>query len=99
MEQHRSLDSFAARLRQPGRNIALVLLYIDNKQTLTDLLAVRSLLEELPVVFFWTIKNQKIIKLSQELKPRVIVYTFWPQKEICAVLQRCVGRCGSGEAA
>ena len=98
LERHQSHDSFAARLRQPGRNIAVVLLYIDNKQTLTDLMAVQPLLNELPIVILLNDQNQEIIKLSHEFKPRVIIYTFWQRQEICAVVQRCIGRYGAGEA-
>ncbi|MHB8828582.1 MAG: hypothetical protein ACYC6Q_03495 [Syntrophales bacterium] len=96
LEFHRSLDSFTSRLRQPGRNIAVVLLHIDDKQTLTDLMAVRSLLNELPVVIIPNDQNQEIIKLSHEFKPRVIIHAFWQAKDICAVLQRCIDRYGSG---
>ena len=96
LELHRSLDSFSSRLRQPGRNIAVVLLQINDKQTLTDLMTVRSLLNELPVVIIPNDQDQEIIKLSYEFKPRVIIHAFWPTKDICAVLQRCIGRYGSG---
>jgi hypothetical protein len=99
LELHRSLDSFASRLRQPGGNIAVVLLYIADKKTLSDLFVVRPLLNGLPVVILLNDQEPEILKFSHELRPRVILYTCWGIKDICSVLQRCVGRyCNWDEA-
>ncbi len=99
LELHRSLDSFVSRLRQPGRNIAVVMLYIADKKALSDLLIVRPLLNDLPVVILLNDQEPEILKFSHELRPRVIIYTCWRVKDICSVLQRCIGRyCNREEA-
>ena len=92
LELHRSLKSFTARLRQPVRNIAVVMLYLADKETLSDLVAVRPLLNDLPVVILLNDQEPEFLKFSHELRPRVIVYTCWKAEDICAVLQRCISR-------
>ena len=47
LELHHSLDSFSSRLRQPGRNIGVAMLYIADQKTCADLLALRHLLNDL----------------------------------------------------
>lgn len=92
LELHRSLESFASRLRQPWRNIAVVMLYIADKKTLSDLRAVRPLLNDLSVVILLKDQEPEILKFSHELRPRVIIYTHWRVKDICSVLQGCISR-------
>ncbi len=99
LELHRSLNSFASRLRQPGRNIAVVMLYIADKKTLSDLLVVRRLLSDLPVVILLNDQEPEMLKFSHELRPRVIMYTCWKAEDICSVLQRCIDRYCNGDEA
>ncbi|MHB8910300.1 MAG: hypothetical protein ACYDAA_15615 [Syntrophales bacterium] len=94
LELHRSLDDFASRLRQHGRNIAVVMLYIADKKTLSELLVVRPWLNDLPVVILLNDQEPEILKFSHELRPRVIIYTCWQMDDICSVLQRCIDRYG-----
>jgi len=95
LELHQSLDSFVSRLRQPGRNIALVLLYIADRMALSDLLGVRRLLNDLPVVILLNGEESDLIQRSHELRPRVILYPCWEPEEICSVIQRCIDKsCG-----
>ncbi len=99
LELHESLDSFTARLRQPGRNIGVAMLYIADQKTGSDLLAVRHLLNDLPVVILLKDQEPDILQFSHELRPRVIIYTCWTAKDICSVLQRCITRYGHREEA
>jgi hypothetical protein len=99
LELHRSLVSFASRLRQPVGKIAAVLLYIADKRNLSDLLVVRSLLHDLPVVILLNDQEPEILRFSHELRPRVIIYTCWKAEDICTVLQRCINRSRSREEA
>ncbi|MHB8091888.1 MAG: hypothetical protein ACYDH8_09890 [Syntrophales bacterium] len=95
LELHQSLDSFTARLRQPGGNVAVVLLYIADKKILSDLTVVRPLLNDMPVVILLKDHEQEMLKFSNELRPRVILYTSCKVEDICAVFQRCSGRYGN----
>ncbi len=92
LELHSSLLSFSARLREPRRNIAVVMLYINDRETMTELLSVRSLLKDLPIVILLKDQEPGILEFAHQLMPRVIVYTWWRIGDICGVLQRCIGR-------
>jgi hypothetical protein len=98
-ELYRSLDSFAARLRQPGRKIAFAMLYITDKETVSGLLVVRPLLQDLPVVILLNDQEPEILQFCHQLRPRIIMYTDWKLKEICSVLERCIGKYGKREEA
>ncbi len=98
LELHRSLDSFASRLRQPGRSIAVVLLYIADREALSDLLGVRRLLNDLPVVILLNDQETDILHRCHELRPRVILYPCWESEEICSVIQRCIDKSCSRDA-
>ncbi len=75
------------------------MLYIADKETCSDLLAVRHLLNDLPVVILLKDQEPDILQFSHELRPRVIIYTCWRAKDICSVLQRCISRYGHREEA
>ncbi|MHB8772334.1 MAG: hypothetical protein ACYC7J_15175 [Syntrophales bacterium] len=87
-----SPDLFTARLKRRGRSIAAVVLYIAEQRACAELLAVRPLLCDLPVVILLNDQDRELLKFAHELRPRVIAYTWWRVEDLCSILERCVDK-------
>ncbi len=87
-----SPDLFTARLKRRWRGIAAVMLYIAEQRVCAELLAVRPLLCDLPIVILLNDQDPEILRFAHELRPRVISYTWWRSQDIGSVLARYVDK-------
>lgn len=91
-ELHQTSEDFKDSIKQPGASIAVVLLYINDKAKLPELLPLQSILIDLPLIILLNDQEPEILKFSHHLRPRVILYSYFGIRKICLVLERFLMR-------
>lgn len=91
-ELHQTIEDFKDSLKQPSLNVAVVLLYLTDKTRLPELLPLRSVLIDLPLIILMNDQEPEVLKFSHHLRPRVILYSYFGIREVCLVLEKFLAR-------
>jgi hypothetical protein len=92
LELHRSLGSLDTRLRHPPGGIGVVIIYIDNKKYLDDILKLNGLLSDVPVIVILKDPKAEVIESARLLKPRVILHSCFDVEAIGSVVESVMKR-------
>ncbi len=72
LELHHSIISLAKRLRQPMHGIALMILYIAEKNDLSRMIAFQELIIGLPLILIMSDTGRDAMTKAHLLRPRII---------------------------
>ncbi len=92
VELHKSTKSLDQRLRQPLQGIAAILLYVDDGNHLAELLPLKELLNDLPLIIILKEADSEIMKKVHTLRPRVVLGSRFHFHEIVHVIENMVRR-------
>ena len=92
MEQHHSIRSLESRLRQPLNGIALLLLYLSDKNDLSDMLALQELIIDLPTIVITIDGGGEAMPQARLLRPRFIFGPSHSLEEMCLIFEKMLAR-------
>ncbi len=93
IESFETVAAFHERLKKPRYEPACAMLFAPDRQDLADLLSIRQLFRNIPIVLVIPRSNHDVVSMAHRLRPRFLSY-FEPlsneirTEEILAVLQK-----------
>ncbi len=93
IERFENVRDFEKRLKKPRYENTCAMLFAPGRQDLVDLLSIRHLFRNIPIILVISVKNHDTISLAHQLRPRFLSY-FSPfsteinTQELLAVLQK-----------
>ena len=81
-----SIEDLAQRLREPKENVIIAVLLAGKEDELMEMLAIRDLLFDIPVILILPDRQQETISKGRKLYPRFLTYADGDLSEIAAVL-------------
>lgn len=90
LELHRSLETLKMRLSHPLNEIAIAVLYVVSEKELAELLQIKSLLWEIPIILIMTLADKVAIKKAHLLRPRFLANDKSDFNDIITVINRII---------
>ncbi len=90
---HRIKD-LARRLRQPKYNVTFIVLVADTGDDLLEMLSIRRLLSDVPVILILPDRREETIATGHKLYPRFLTYVDGDLEEVGAVFERMLENYG-----
>lgn len=90
-EIFQTVNALTVRLKRHTRNIGLVLLFIPDKNDLSDILAIRDLLIDLRIILILPDSDKDMRTMAYSLYPRFIHYSDNDLKDVVAVMKKMYG--------
>jgi hypothetical protein len=87
-EIFRSIGSLSRRLRRPTENSTVAVLVVGNKQVLANIISIRDLLFEIPIILILPDRAADITATGFSLAPRFLTYADGNKAEVGAVLEK-----------
>ena len=87
-EVFRSIGNFSRRLRQPSDGFAVAVLVVGNKEDLANIISIRHLLSEIPIILILPDRAVDITAAGFSLVPRFLTYADGNKAEVGAVLEK-----------
>lgn len=87
----RDISALAKALRQPGNSEAIAILHAASGSELTDLLALRELLQDLKIILVLPDSSTDTVAKGHRLGPRFLSYHGGNFQDIAAVLKQMIG--------
>jgi len=88
----RSIESLSIRLRQFRKNLSLAIILAATQEELVDVLLIRELLDDIPIILILPNRQKEAISTGSKLHPRFISYMDSDFLDVKAVLDKMVSR-------
>jgi len=88
----RSIESLSIRLRQFRKNLSLAIILAATQEELVDVLLIRELLDDIPIILILPNRQKETISTGSKLHPRFISYMDSDFLDVKAVLDKMVSR-------
>ena len=83
-----SNEDLSARLRQPRGDLILVILVISSQKELMEMLLIRDLLADMPIILILPGRKKKTIDLGHKFCPRFLSYIDSDFSDVAMVLNK-----------
>ena len=92
VEVYRSIRRFAKRFERPRGDLSLIILLIPNHEILSELIAMRDQMYDLPIALMLPDSNRKTILIGHQFYPRFITFTDTDYQDLTLTLQNIISR-------
>ena len=92
VERYRSVDKLAERLRQPRFGVILIVLLISSPEALMDVVLIRDLFADIPVILILPDRKKETIAKGHKLYPRFLSYIDGNFADVALVLNKKMGK-------
>ncbi len=96
-EIYRSIPGLTLRLTLPKYDVAVAVLLANNKKALLDLLSIRDLLSDIPIILILPDRQYDTVSKGHKLHPRFLSYVDCDFSDVCAVLKKMIANIRYGE--
>ncbi|MDY6973844.1 MAG: hypothetical protein SV775_16210 [Thermodesulfobacteriota bacterium] len=96
IEIHRTIDSLACRLRQPGDNPSVMIIMAGSKEELSGILSLRDLLWDVRIILVLPDREEDTVARGHTLRPRLLTFVDSNFVEVAAVLEKMLDHVDSG---
>lgn len=87
-ELYRNFGSLSCRLRRPSESLTVAVLVVGNKEDLANIISIRDLLFEIPIILILPDRAADITAAGFSLVPRFLTYADGNKAEVGAVLEK-----------
>ncbi|MGO9316077.1 MAG: hypothetical protein ACLQBD_29390 [Syntrophobacteraceae bacterium] len=91
IEVYRKVDNLTYRLRQLRSNLTVAVILAANQDELTNLLSIKELIRDLPVIMVLPDREQVTIRKGFALRPRYFAVVDSDFSDVTAVLNKMLG--------
>lgn len=92
VESFRSVKKLADRLRQSRFDVILIVLLISNPEILMDVVLIRDLFSDIPIVLILPDRKKETINMGHKLYPRFLSYADGDFSDVTLVLNKMMNR-------
>jgi hypothetical protein len=94
IQVHRSISGLSQSLQPPKEDIGVVVLVVGEQEDIRELIAVRHLFRNVPIVLVVSETDAQTISLAHRLCPRYLTYVDGSLQTLKAVIDKmCKGYC------
>ncbi len=91
---HRTIQGFSGRFMRPTAEPMIAVIFISSREDLGEIIAMRDLLQEIPLVLILPDNDRDMVAKAHSLRPRFLTYTDSDAREVSGVLSRMMGKLG-----
>ena len=97
-EVFRSIENLSKRLHKPADGFTIAVLVAGSKKELLDIVSIRHLLSDIPVILVLPDRQDETIAAGHKLYPRFLTYVDSKLTEVGAVLEKMIQKYEKREA-
>jgi len=86
IEIYQTIDHLSGRLFQPRGDLAIMVLMASSNKDLLDLLLIRDLFYDIPIILILPDRNGKTVEMGHKIYPRLISYIDSDFSDVALVL-------------
>ena len=87
-----TLEGLNKRLRQPGRNVSVMVLEASDRKELCDLISIQDLFYDIPIILILPDSSRDTVALGHKLYPRFISYADSEFSDVSLVIRKMIKR-------
>ncbi len=88
LEIYRTVDSLAARLRQPQKKTIIAVIFAVTREDLSDIISIKELLLDTRIILILPDHDHATIAKGHMLRPRYVAYADTTKGEVVAVIEK-----------